>query len=370
MRVAIDCRYVGVRPSGIGAYVEALVTRLPAMAPADAFELWRRTERPLSRAPNVREHAVRWDPNNLPTLLWPSRLAPLDGVDVLHLPYNLLGLGLRCATVVTLHDLMWLLTPTLCESRIHRLLYQAPFFRSGIVLALERATRIVAVSQATADAIVATHPPAAARVRVIPHGIERRFQPPFEPEVVRARATALTGGPYFLAVGQNAPYKNHAAVLEAFAGAALPHDVRLVLVQRLNARGELPRRARALGVAERVVWLDGVNDTAALELLQSAIALVQFSLEEGFGMPALEAMACGTPVLASDIPVLREVLGPAGVKVRLEPRALGTAMERLVADVEWRRDLAALGLDRAQAFDWDASARAHLEVYREAAAAG
>jgi glycosyltransferase involved in cell wall biosynthesis len=83
-------------------------------------------------------------------------------------------------------------------------------------------------------------------------------------------------------------------------------------------------------------------------------------------MPALEAMACGTPVIASDIPVLAEVLGGAGIKVPLDVRALADAIGRLSRDAAWREDLAALGLERAQDFDWDRCARDHLEVYREA----
>ena len=100
MRASIDARYLRERPSGIGAYVRALVDRIPALAPDDSFQLWvhPRATRPLTRAPNVSEHVVRSGANSLPTLLWPSRLVDLEGVDVLHEPFNLLGRGVRAAT--------------------------------------------------------------------------------------------------------------------------------------------------------------------------------------------------------------------------------------------------------------------------------
>jgi glycosyltransferase involved in cell wall biosynthesis len=366
MHVAIDCRYIRERPSGIGTYVQALVDRLPAIAGDAGFDLWTspRAPRALSTAANVRSHRVGWDPNNLPTLLWPARLAPVDGVDVLHMPYNILGRGIRCATVVTVHDLMWLSAPQRCQEGVWQLLYRVPFYQAGIRMALGRATRIIAVTHATADVIAAAHPAAAARVRVIRHGVAARFRPAAD-----GTPAAPVTGPFFLVLGQNAPYKNHRAVIEAFAAAELPAAVRLVMVQRLSPGGALVRDAHRLGVQDRVVWCGGANDDEVLALLQSALALVQFSLDEGFGMPALEAMACGTPVLASDIPALREVLGPAGVKVPLEPGALAQAMRRAATDAAWRRDLAGLGLERARAFDWDRSAAEHLAVYREASAA-
>jgi len=371
MRVSIDCRYVRERPSGIGAYVQALVDRIPALAPDDSFQLWasHKLDRPLSSAPNVTQVEVSAQANNLPTLAWPQRLVDLSGIDVLHAPFNILGRGIACPTVVTIHDLMWLVEPTLCETAWWRLLYQVPFYQFGLLCALRHATRIVAISNATADAIGARYPLALGRVRVISHGIEAKFCLPSEPDSVRERAIELTGGdgPFLLVVGQNAPYKNHVAVVEAFAAAALPEATRLVFVQRLNPGGPIYRRARERGVADRVVWLSQLSSEDAIVLLQAALALVQFSRCEGFGMPALEAMACGTPVIASDIPALSEVLGPAGIKVGLQVEQLASAMARIVNEPSWREDLRGIGLERAAEFSWDKSARQHLELYREAA---
>ena len=137
-------------------------------------------------------------------------------------------------------------------------------------------------------------------------------------------------------------------------------------MQRLNAGSDIRRAVDEHDIDDCVTWLSSVTDDDVIALMQSALALVQFSRAEGFGMPALEAMACGTVVIASDIPPLKEVLGPAGVTVPLSVRALAEAIGRVSRDAAWREDLQALGLERAKTFDWNLNADAHLEVYREA----
>lgn len=374
VRISIDCRYVRERPSGIGAYTRALCDRVPALAPEDRFHFWvdPRAHRPLTTHPNVDEEVVAAPANSIPTLLWPSRLADTRAADVLHAPFNILGRGLRCPTVVTVHDLMWLLHPTVCEGLSPATPFQAAFYGNGIRRALHTATRIVAISQATADDITRNAPGAAARVRVILHGVEAAFQPAPNEATARARASEVLGSSerYLLVVGQNAPSKNHESILEAFARADLGPGVRLVLLQRLYAGGRLARRAAELGLADRVVWRSGLAFEDVIVLMQCALALVQPSRFEGFGMPVAEAMACGTPVIASDIAVLREVTGGAALHVPLDVGALAAAMRTMVREPALRQELRHEGLERVRGLSWDRCAREHLEVYREAAAAG
>jgi glycosyltransferase involved in cell wall biosynthesis len=382
LAVSIDCRYIRERPSGIGAYVQALVDRLPALAPAARFQLWvdPRATLPLSPLPNVRERTVRAPANGLSTLLTPSRLVDLSGIDVLHAPFNILGRGIACPTVVTIHDLMWLESPALSEGLSPATPFKAAFYRDGILRALRTATRLVAISHSTADVITRRAPGSSRRVRVIPHGIEARFRPP--PDRARAEHAARTllgiDGPYLLVVGQNTPSKNQRAVLEAFAAAALDERMHLVVLQRLyrgrrvGVLGSAPLdvRARELGVAHRVVFPARLADDAVVRVLSGARALVQFSRYEGFGLPALEALACGTPVVASNIAPLVEVLGGAALHVPLDTAELCSALERVTQDRPLAAELSARGPERARAFSWDRSAALHLETYREAARDG
>jgi hypothetical protein len=152
MRVAIDCRYIRERPSGIGAYVEAMVHAIPQMAPDDEFVLWahRLAARPLTNASNVSEITVPVEPNSLWTIWWPERYASFDGIDLFHAAHNILSRHVPCATVVTIHDLLAIDYPELAftrwNQRVKRLYYRRAQWR-----ALRDATRLVATTSVMAD---------------------------------------------------------------------------------------------------------------------------------------------------------------------------------------------------------------------------
>ncbi|HEX7516118.1 MAG TPA: glycosyltransferase family 1 protein [Chthoniobacterales bacterium] len=372
MKVVIDSRYVRERPSGIGTYVRGLIDRLPLPAPEHHFHLWahRLAQRPLSEVHNFSEQTVSAEPNSLGTVLWPTLLGPLKDADLFHAPHNILGWGIPCAAVVTIHDLMWLDSPELIYWRTR--LPKQFFIPASIRHALARATRIITGSRASADAIARIAPSARSRVSLIPYGVESCFAPAVDREAALAQATRILGAEadYFLVVGQNAPSKGHRLALEAFAAASRKHE-RLVLVQRCQPGEGLHALAQTLGVLERVLWLPSLPLEELITLMQAAIALVQPSLAEGFGLPVLEAMACGCPVIASDIPPLREVLAGAGRHFSLqEPQALARAIRQVADTPEVREEMRQRGLERTKAFSWDKCAAATLEVYREAAGTG
>jgi glycosyltransferase involved in cell wall biosynthesis len=220
-----------------------------------------------------------------------------------------------------------------------------------------------------ADTVGRFWPDAVRRTRVVPLAADAAFVPSSDADAVRQRAAALIGtaGPYFLVVGQNSPTKRHADAVRAFAAAA-PQSWRLVLVERHTSGRSLITLASRLGTAPAMTVLPTVTHTDLITLLQGAGALVQPSSYEGFGLPVLEAMACGCPVIASDIPTLREVLGGAGLLT--PPRDVGRlagAMRSISASAELRADLRGRGFERAALFSWDRCARETLSVYLEAA---
>lgn len=353
--MVLDARYAGRRPSGIGRYTEALLRHLPGQVELTA---WLHPRASDALLPNGRRVDIRTRANHLPTLWWPHRLGDLTGADVFHAPFNLLGRGIDVPTVVTLHDVMWVSAPHLCQGSRWRRAIQAPFFRAGIARALRHASRIITPSQASADAIAALHPQALSRLRVVPHGVDPAFTPSVDIDADARRCEALgVDGPFFLTVGQASPYKNHRAVVKAFEAADLS-GTRLVVVERLGGRRRLDGR---------VTYLPGLHEDDLMALLRRARGLIQFSRDEGFGLPVLEAMACGTPVIVSDIPPLRELIGRAGVHVPLRLGALAAALRNISVDADWRADLARLGPLRAARFRWDDAIAAHLDVYAEAA---
>jgi glycosyltransferase involved in cell wall biosynthesis len=147
-----------------------------------------------------------------------------------------------------------------------------------------------------------------------------------------------------------------------------PTTSRCAPSQRLELGQGLHRLAQELGVTSRVKFVAQLPDTEVVSLLQAATALLQPSLAEGFGLPALEAIACGTPVIASDIPPLREVLGEAGTFAAAgDAHELSLAIKRLAGDAELRQELSARGLERAKRFSWDTTARLTWEAYRDVA---
>ncbi len=370
MRYVIDARYIRKRPSGIGNYVDAIVQRLPALAPDAQFRLWTHPERPEpTSAPNVVHHVVREIADGLTTLLAPSRLDALEPDDVIHFPYSLLGRGLPCATVVSVMDVMWVEQPALVDARPWIRRARQLFYQAGMVRALRSATRILTISKATADRIIGLVPEALDRITVTHCAVSPEFSAPEDLDASRARAAELLGteAPYYLVVGKNEPYKAHDVALRAFAAGAHRSE-KLVLVQRENAGRGLRELAHDLGIARRVIWAPNLSFRDLIEVLRGAHALLQPSLVEGFGMPALEAIACGCPVVASDAAALVEVLGGAGLHaVRGDHVDFARALRRL-RDGAFRTELRARGLERARAFNWDHTARATLDVYRAAQA--
>ncbi len=372
MQIAIDARYIREKPSGIGTYVQALVERLPSAAPGDRFLFWAHplAKRPLSPAPGARDIVVRPGPNS-PLPVWcPARYAPFDEVDVFHSPHNMMPRGLPCPAVVTIHDVMTIERPELHLQGLERLVKRT-YYPQAVWRALREAARIIAPTRDAANRIAGLEPSAAPRVRVIHEAADPCFRPAADPDRARERVRALTGtdAPYLLVVGANSATKRHADAVAALA--AVPAPWRLVLLQRQGADRRLARLAQRAGVADRVVWIPRVERDDVVALMQGAGALVQPSVYEGFGLPVIEAMACGCPVVASDIPVFREVTGGTAIfAAPADVRSLGAALQAMVSSPSRRRELSAAGRARAQQLSWDRCARETLEVYREAAAAG
>jgi glycosyltransferase involved in cell wall biosynthesis len=242
-----------------------------------------------------------------------------------------------CPTVVTIHDLsfehgVWAMP------RLDRLI-----FRRFVPLSARRATRVLAVSERTKADLLDLYRIPAAKIAVIPHGVDAAFSP-----------GERAAGAYLLFVGAIQERKNPLAAAEAAAEVGLPLVVAGPIRDGRLAR-ELERRGADLrGYVERA---------ALAELYRGAAALVLPSRYEGFGLPVLEAMASGTPVVAEPDPALREVAGEAAVYAG--PDGLAAAIRTALADRDRRM---AAGLQRARTFTWEETARRTVAAYREALA--
>src|SRR5262249_42286431 len=232
----------------------------------------------------------------------------------------------------------------------------------------------IADSDATRRDLLRYYRVAPQKVRAVPLGVEPAFRP-VELEAARALAAERYGltSPFLLFVGTLEPRKNLRALLEAYRRLLSSHtgegDAPTLAVA--GARGwwyrDLYRLARELGLDGRVRFLGRVPDADLPPLYSAAAAFVYPSLYEGFGLPPLEALACGTPVVCSDRSSLPEVVGDAGLLVDpTQPAALAGALARILDDPALRQELRGRGLERAARYTWARTAAETVQVYEQA----
>ena len=339
---------------------------LPAMRPGPPAGPAYRT----GRRAGVRVLKVR-APSRLLRLLWEQTVLPLRlrhlRIDVLHSPHHTTPLvPSGCRRVVTFHDLTFFLLPERYPTT--RRLY----FQTMTRLSARVADAVIVPSEAVrADVMrILGLPPE--RVFAIPEAAGPAFHPQDAAAVEAVRRRYGLDGPFILSVGSLEPGKNRERLLEAFArlrARGLEHTLVVAGQRAWRYEGEEPL-AQRLGLADSVRFLGHVPQ-ADLPALYSAADLFAFpSLYEGFGLPALEAMACGAPVVASNVSAVPEVVGDAALQVPpLDVEALADAMERLLRDEPLRANLRERGLKRAAGFSWEDTARRTAEVYKWAAEA-
>lgn len=360
--IAIDCRMWG--HPGIGRYLRELCARLVPLLeerpcrlighPGDQARILER----LARTKHVSFAAVRSPIYSLSEHLEVARAA--RGASLLHVPHFNAPLGWRGRLVTTVHDLIYV-----HDSTPARRLYARAFLAS----ACRRSRAVIAVSEATRRDLLSVFPKTdAARVHVVPEAASEAFTATRDPgEVERVRRRHGLGRPYVLFVGSLKPHKNVPMLVEAVRRlretGRIAHE--LVVVGRRDPKY---RSWPALAQSSPFVRELGVLDDRELKsLYQVADVLVLPSTREGFGLPVLEAMACGTPVLCSDTSSLPEVGGEAARY--FDPRqidALTGLLYTVLEDTVLREKMSRMGIERAGTFSWDLAARRTLEVYRQA----
>jgi glycosyltransferase involved in cell wall biosynthesis len=285
--------------------------------------------------------------------------------DVVHYPASFLRLagrgGLdRVKLVVTVHDLSFLRHPEwFTRSR-------AAYYRAAIRPTVTKADLILADSEATAHDLQDLLGVATERIVVTPLGVNTRFAPASTEDVARARKTYQLPERFFLYLGTIEPRKNLARLIEAFNAIANTTDLDLVIAGREGWRADSTIIAHRLSPFRSRIHFPGfVADDDLPALLSAAEVFVWPSLWEGFGLPPLEAMACGVPVITSSTSSLPEVVGDAAMMVDPEDvPALADAMATLAGDEMRRADLRNAGLERAGQFTWRRTAELTARAYR------
>jgi glycosyltransferase involved in cell wall biosynthesis len=265
--------------------------------------------------------------------------------------------------VATIHDLIHLKFKGQLPSGLAAVYARAMFRAAG-----RRCRRLIAISECTQRDLIQLAGVRPDRIAVIPYGRDERFQEGSDPQTFPIPGVS-PGEPVLLSVGNLKPHKNVEILLEALALPGPAPAFKLVIAGGDEAGQErLRQSARSLGVGDRVLWIGPVEHERIPELYRRATALLFPSLYEGFGLPPLEAMASGVPVLASTAASIPEVVGDAALCLSpTDARAWREAMERIVLDPGLRQDLVERGRERAKAFSWEKAARETLEVYHHVA---
>jgi glycosyltransferase involved in cell wall biosynthesis len=364
MLIGVDAsRIARARRTGTEAYSLYLIRALveigsshhfrlysPASLPADAVSIESDTEAEVRVIPFPR----LWTHLRLAWEL--SRHAP----DVMLVPAHVMPLVCPVATVVTVHDLGYLHYPQ-THRRFDRWYLDATTRRHARL-----AAHIIADSQATCRDLVDQYQADPKYISIVYPGYDESLHRIEDPETVAAaRSRYGIQTTYLLYLGTLQPRKNLVRLLEAFARLQLPTaDTQLVLAGKKGwLYDELFARVKRLGLEERVIFPGYVRDEDKAALLSGAAALVYPSLYEGFGLPVLEGMACGTPVLTSNVSSLPEVAGQAALLVDpLDVESIASGMRQIVTDDDLRRRLIEEGYQQIHKFSWVEAAHQVLQV--------
>jgi glycosyltransferase involved in cell wall biosynthesis len=377
MRITVDLSAAVHRRAGLGTYAQELLSALVkldgrneycafyhdpggAARPAPPLQGLARTPVPLGAKPwrmavllayFARMEQDRWVPAG----------------DVFHATDHLLPRLEQSAGVFTLHDLSFRLCPE----------YHLPLNRWYLSLMLprfmRRADAVIAISENTRRDLVRLMDIPAEKISVIHAGVSSRFRPLDDPdEVARVRAKYSLTAPFILSLGTIEPRKNLLTLLEAYA-VLLGRESSIPNLVMAGRRGWLYRpvfrRVRELGLAARVQFTGWVGSADLPALLNAAQVFAYPSLYEGFGLPPLEAMACGTPVISSNASSLPEVVGEGGILIPArDVGAWAGALASVLGNSQLRAELRARGLTQAQKFSWERAARATLAVYERVSA--
>ena len=358
MKICIDMRPALSRSTGVGIYLQTLVSALSDIDPSNEYHLfsssWKERYEPPSLGPNFRIHDCNW-PVAVLNYTWHRWSVPSieffvgTSLDVVHSPGPLLVPSKNAHRITTVHDLYFLKQPDQTVREIKR---------DYAALAREHCRKsdaVIAISEHTRSQLIELLDVPSSRIYTIRHGADHFFAesvPAEELTAIYAKFGIRT--PFLLYVGSREPRKNVTSLVEAFAKRA--KDSQLVL-----AGPPAPEPLLLPGIIETGY----VSREELRALYNGATALVMPSLEEGFGLPLLEAMLAGTPVVASDIPAFREVANDAFYS--FDPNKvedLQEAIGRILQDSELRQRLTRLGTERAKRFSWADAARKTLELYQ------
>lgn len=376
MRIAVNAHLLAhtrsFRRAGVSHYIEQVLLHLAQIDRANHYTVY--TTRGLDQAALGLPANFVVKPSQLPTINprvripWEQGIAPLilrGTADLYHGCLNVAPLLSPVPTVITIHDLAFIRFPQTFRA------YNRIYLDLATRLSARRASRILAVSEHTKREVVGLLGIPPERVIVTPNAARNHFRPPAPAAIEQLRASHGLPERFVLYVGTLEPRKNLTTLLEAFAlvSQSVPDAPLLIGGGKGWMYEPIFARLEQLNLRDRVKFA-GYLPEEELPLWYAAATVFVFpSIYEGFGMPPLEAMACGTPVITSNTSSLPEVVGDAGLMVApTDTIGLAEAIRRVLVDADLRAELRQRGLARARRFSWADTAAKTLAAYRESVA--
>jgi glycosyltransferase involved in cell wall biosynthesis len=366
VRIAIDARKL--RDYGIGTYVRNLLRQLARQDTANEYLVlcreadWDAIDELGPRFKGIVENAGPYSMREQIAL-------PIDlrreSADLFHAPHYVLPPLTTCRSVVTIHDCIHIRFP----QYLPKLGYAYAW--GQMWSATHRAARVITVSEASKRDILRYFRVPESRVDVIYNAIDDRFwQQPDAEDITRVRERYRLDNPFVLYAGNIKPHKNLERLIEAFhllRQTPAMKDVQLLIIgDEISKYATLRRAVHRHKLHKHVRFFGFVPDQTLAALYRLAAVFVFPSLYEGFGLPPLEAMASGTPVITSNVSSLPEVVGDAALLIDpYEPDAIAAAMQRVLDDKALAADLSRRGLARAREFSWERSIARVREIYAE-----
>ncbi len=366
MRIAIDARKL--RDYGIGTYVRNLLRHLSRIDSKTEYVLFCRAA-DCGAAEELGENFRAVPERARPYSIKEQLRIPMDlrreGIDLFHAPHYVLPPLTPCKSVVTIHDCIHLRFPQYLPNRL-----AYAYARSSLWFATHRSNRVLTVSEASKRDILRYFRVPERKIDVIYNAIDERFgEPPTAEEIERVRDRYQLNAPYVLYAGNIKPHKNLERLIEAFhtlRRGDLEHVKMLIIGDEISKYATLRRAVHRYKLHKHVRFFGFVPDKTLAVFYRLARAFVFPSLYEGFGLPPLEAMASGTPVITSNLSSLPEVVGDAALLIDpYDPDAIADAMRRVLLDSDLRDDLRQRGLRRVAEFSWERSVRRVREIYEE-----
>jgi glycosyltransferase involved in cell wall biosynthesis len=366
VRIGIDARKL--HDFGIGTYIRNLLRQLTRLdrqtefvvlcRPEDCSTVAALGENVRAVAETARNYSVS-EQVRIPLAL------KREGVTLFHAPHYVLPPLVRCPSVVTIHDCIHLMFPQYLPNRL-----ALAYARTSIRMAAQRATRVMTVSESSKRDILRFVETQPEKIDVIYNSYDERFGvEPREEDVVRVRERYQLNDPFVLYAGNVKPHKNLKRLIDAFHLLRQRglDDLKLVLIgDEISKYAALRRAVHQHQLHKHVRFLGYMPEETLAVMYRLAGVFVFPSLYEGFGLPPLEAMASGTPVVTSNISSLPEVAGDAAILVDpYDPAAIADGIQRVLTDDELRRALRQKGLARAGQFSWEQSVRRVREIYGE-----